>query len=314
MSFTEVFAEAMLELCQKDSRVVGITAAMPDGTGLSSLAKDMPERFYDAGIAEQHAVTFAAGLACEKMVPVCAIYSTFLQRGFDQVLHDVCIQSLPVIFAMDRSGLVGADGPTHHGVFDISYLRCLPNLVCMAPKDDLELKAMLFASAEYREGPTAIRYPRGNAFLADPIEERSPIEIGKAEVIQEASGENKIALIGYGTMTKVLEAVSEKLEKDGIHCTLINARFCKPLDEELFEKVLSSHAICLTAEENALQGGFGSAVLEFAADKGLLTKTKLLRCGIEDTFIEHGTPEELHKICKLDAESIYEKLQREALS
>ena len=181
----------------------------------------------------------------------------------------------------------------------------------MAPKDDLELKAMLFASADYREGPTAIRYPRGNAFLADPNEARKPIEIGKAEVLKEATGDRKVALIGYGTMTKVLETISKDLAEQGIQCTLINARFCKPLDEELFEKVLRTHSICLTAEENALQGGFGSAVLEFASDKGLLDNTKILRCGIEDKFIEHGTPAELHKICKLDAASILEKLTRE---
>ncbi len=310
-SYTEVFGDTMVELCERDERVVGITAAMPDGTGLSKLAKEMPERYYDVGIAEQHGVTFAAGLACEGIRPVVAIYSTFLQRGFDQVVHDVCIQSLPVIFAMDRAGVVGSDGPTHHGVFDISYLRCLPSMVVMAPKDEAELRDMLATAVEYTDGPTAIRYPRGSAQGVDISAPAKPIEIGKCEVLRRSASGSGALLIGLGqTVAPCLEAAIE-LENVGIDCTVVNARFVKPLDDTLLE-LIKEHDVALSAEDHARMGGFGSALLEAINDKGI-SAAPLIRLGIDDLFVEHGTQDELYAQCAYDKQAIVDHI-KEAFS
>lgn len=310
-SYTKVFGDAMVEICKADPRVVGITAAMPDGTGLNILAEKMPERYFDAGIAEQHAVTFAAGMACEGMRPVCAIYSTFLQRAYDQVMHDVALQALPVVFAMDRGGLVGADGPTHHGVFDIAYLRTLPNLTIMAPKDEVELRNMLFTAIKHEAGPTAIRYPRGNGVGADLSKPMEAITIGTAEILR--SGRNaETLLVGYGlTVQHCLQAAEILSAQHGIETTVVNARFVKPLDEELFSKLIPKNRLVVTAEDHALMGGFGSALLEFMADTGLTANAQLVRLGIPDAFVEHGTQAELHKICGYDTNAIVARVLAE---
>jgi 1-deoxy-D-xylulose-5-phosphate synthase len=308
-SYTSVFGKTMIELCKKDKRVIGITAAMPDGTGLKFLQDEMPERYYDVGIAEQHAVTFAAGLACEGMRPICAIYSTFLQRAFDQIVHDVCIQSLPVVFAMDRGGLAGADGPTHHGVFDISYLRSLPNMTVMAPKDEAELRDMMLTSVNHLTGPIAFRYPRGNGTGVDISAPPKEIPIGKGELLRSTKNpDSGVLLVGYGNTVGMCADAAEKLEQLGISCSVINARFAKPLDEELFAEQIALHPLVITVEDHAIQGGFGSALLEFMADTGLVANHRLIRMGIEDYFVEHGTQEELYRICKFDAESIVERV------
>ncbi len=306
-TYTQVFGDTMVELCKEDPRLVAITAAMPDGTGLTRLATEMPDRFFDVGIAEQHAVTFAAGLACEGMKPVCAIYSTFLQRAFDQVVHDVCIQSLPVIFAMDRGGLVGADGPTHHGVFDISYLRSLPNMTFLAPKDEIELAAMCRFACQHTEGPIAFRYPRGKGFGADCVSQScTPIELGKAEVLKSAR-KGGVALLGLGHCVYSCLKAAAELERRGIPSSVINARFVKPLDEQLIAEIAQSHSVIITVEDHVRQGGFGSAVVEYLADKNLLANTAVHRLGIEDFFVEHGTQDELYNLCGFDEEAIVKK-------
>ena len=319
-NYTEVFGDALVELCKADNRVVGITAAMPDGTGLTKLATQMPDRFYDVGIAEQHAVTFAAGLTCEGVRPVCAIYSTFLQRAYDQVMHDVCIQSLPVVFVMDRAGVVGADGPTHHGVFDISYLRCLPNIVVMAPKDEAELRDMLHASIAHTKGPIAIRYPRGAGMGVDiPAQPRS-IKIGKAEILHTSSGslgENtspNILLLGLGQSVYPLLEASKILELEGISTTVVNMRYAKPIDAEILQELCPKHTLAVTVEDHALAGGFGSAVLETCSDLGLLRDIDLVRLGIPDTFVEHGTQQELYQVCGYDVGGIVSRISSEIAS
>lgn len=312
-SYTSVFGQTLVELCKEDPRIVGITAAMPDGTGLSLLKEELPERYFDVGIAEQHAVTFAAGLACEGMRPVCAIYSTFLQRAYDQIVHDVCIQSLPVIFAMDRGGLAGSDGPTHHGVFDIAFLRSLPNMTVMAPKDEAELRDMMLTAVHHLEGPIAYRYPRGNGVGADLTQAPKILEIGKAEVLSLAEQQSSaVLLVGYGhTVASSVEA-AKRLAAEGISCSVINARFAKPLDEKLLYKLIDSHSLVVTVEDHALQGGFGSAVLEFMADTGLSASKFIMRLGIDDIFVEHGTQAELYEICGYSVNAIVERI-REAV-
>lgn len=280
LTYTEVFGDTMVKLAQQNQKIVAITAAMPEGTGLDKFRDTFPDRFFDVGIAEQHAITFSAGMALQGLRPVCAIYSTFLQRGFDQVIHDVCLQNIPLIFALDRAGIVGEDGPTHHGTFDLSYLRCIPNIIICAPKDENELQNMLYTAVEYNKGPVAIRYPRGEGIGAKlkPVQK---LEIGKAEIIKE--GEQGIILALGSMVYPALEAAQE-LEDEGIHIGVVNARFVRPLDETLLKKIKNKKII--TIEENSLHGGFGSAVLEFfnLADK----ETKLLRIGLPDKFIEHG--------------------------
>jgi len=303
-SYTKVFGEAVVQLARQNSKIVGITAAMPEGTGLNILKKEIPERFFDVGIAEQHAVTFSAGLATEGYIPICAIYSTFLQRAFDQIIHDVALQHLHVVFALDRAGLVGADGPTHHGAFDLSYLRLIPNMVIMAPKDESELRDMLYTATIYNKGPVAIRYPRGNGVGVPLKENFDLIEIGKAEILREG---NDIAILAVGSMVYPSLKASEKLSSYGIEAMVVNMRFVKPLDEELLDYVFERFDKVVTVEENTIRGGFGSAVLEYAAMRGV-KNVKFLIHGIPDEFIEHGTQNELWRMLKLDPDGIVERI------
>ena len=299
-SYTEVFGKALVELAKKDEKIIGVCAAMPDGTGLSYLQEEIPERYFDVGIAEQHAVTFCAGLATEGFTPVAGIYSTFLQRAFDQIVHDVALQKLPVVFVMDRGGLVGSDGPTHHGTFDLTYLRLIPNMIIMAPKDENELRNMLYTATEYKRGPIAMRYPRGNA-LGVEIGEFEKIEIGKGELIKPGKD---VAILAIGNMVQNSIKASELLSQNGINAEVINMRFIKPFDLELLKDVFERFKHIITVEDNTIIGGFGSAVSEFASQYGY--KNDLLLHGLPDRFIEHGKPEELHADLKLDPEGIFE--------
>jgi 1-deoxy-D-xylulose-5-phosphate synthase len=298
-SYTAVFGETLVNLAEEDDKIVAITAAMPEGTGLSGFAKRFPQRFFDVGIAEQHGLTFAAGLATEGMRPVAAIYSSFTQRAYDQLFHDICLQKLPVTVAMDRGGLVGDDGPTHHGVFDFSFTRHLPGLTVMAPKDENELRHML-KTALYLGSPVTLRYPRGAGYGVPLEQELREIPIGRGE---ELSGGEDVALIAIGSTVQPSLAAARELERDGIRATVVNARFVKPLDRELILNVARRCGALVTVEENALQGGFGSAVLELLADEritGLVVK----RIGIPDRFIEHGSQAQLRKDLGLDAAGI----------
>jgi len=295
-TFTEIFSDTLVDLAACDSRIVAITAAMPDGTGLSQFKKKFPERFFDVGIAEQHAVVFAAGLARGGLKPVCAIYSTFLQRAYDAVIHDVCLQNLPVVFAIDRAGLVGNDGPTHHGCFDISYLRHIPNLVVMAPKDEDELKHMVH-TALTMECPVAVRYPRGVCFNVKKNNYQQ-LALGRAEIVAEGDA---ITIVSVGTIFQQAQKAHDMLSRQGIQATLINARFVKPMDAAIIEHIKRTGK-AVVIEENALQGGFGSAVLEACQQAGIKADIKLI--GLPDTFIEHGTCPQLLKNCGLDFESI----------
>ncbi len=298
--YTKVFGMALTEIAKNNPKVVGITAAMPDGTGLNILQKELPERFFDVGIAEQHAVTFAAGMATEGFTPVCAIYSTFLQRAFDQVIHDVAIQNLNVIFAMDRGGLVGADGHTHHGMFDLSYMRMVPNITLMVPKDEQELRDMLYTATEYRQGPIALRYPRG-AGIGVPLAASgfNTLPIGQGEILRDGTD---IAIIGVGPMLYEALKAAEDLAHEGISVAVANARFVKPLDGALLEGLAHRFSHILTLEENVVLGGFGSAVTEFYAAKGLAPRIKMM--GLADHFIEHGSPAELQREEGLFADGI----------
>jgi len=291
----------------RDEKIVALTAAMPDGTGVDKILVKFPERAFDVGIAEQHAVTFSAGMACEGLKPVAAIYSTFLQRAFDQVIHDVCLQGLNVTFAMDRAGIVGADGPTHHGLLDIAYLRGYPNIVLMAPKDEAEMRDMLLTAIEH-PGPAALRYPRGNGVGVDISETPKQIEIGKGEILRDGIGE--VAIIGYGSMVYPAIEAAERLEKDDlVEATVVNARFVKPLDEELILDLAQTNSIILTVEEAYLAGGFGSAVMELLEAHGLADKVKVLRMGVSDRIITHGDPKGLLAEHGLNADGIYAKVK-----
>jgi 1-deoxy-D-xylulose-5-phosphate synthase len=297
-SWSGVFGEALSELAGRDERIIAITAAMKEGTGLEGFARRYPGRFYDVGIAEPHAVIFAAGLATRGLRPVFAVYSTFLQRAYDQVIHDVCLQGLPVIFAIDRAGIVGEDGPTHNGLFDLSFLRHIPNLTVMAPKDGLELRKMLEFGLS-RNGPVAIRYPRGKA----PLEEMpsSEVVLGRAEVLRQGGD---IALIAVGNCVQSALRAAERLEKIGVHATVINARFIKPLDRELILRVSAQIPKIITIEENVLQGGFGSSVLECLSEaEG--NGVKLKRLGIPDRFMEQGGQDRLRAKYGIDEEGIF---------
>jgi 1-deoxy-D-xylulose-5-phosphate synthase len=301
LTYGEVFGETLTELAKKDDRVIAITAAMKEGTGLEHFAKKYPERFYDVGIAEPHAVTFAAGLATQGFKPVVAIYSTFLQRSYDEIVHDVCLQNLHVVFAIDRAGIVGEDGPTHNGMFDLSYLRHIPNLVVMSPKDDIEFKYMLELALNHN-GPIAIRYPRGKVkSLISPPSSLIPFKIGKAEVLREGKD---VALIALGNTVYPSIQAAERLEKEGVSVMVVNARFIKPLDHNLISSVALTVPRIITIEENSLQGGFGSAVLEFLNEVEV-NNVKVRRLGIPDIFIEQGQQNELRKIYGLDEEGIY---------
>jgi 1-deoxy-D-xylulose-5-phosphate synthase len=297
-SYTAVFGDTLVELAQENKNIVAITAAMPDGTGLVDFRTKFPDRFYDVGICEQHATTFAAGLALEGLRPVAAIYSTFLQRAYDQVLHDVCLQNLPVVFAMDRGGVVGEDGETHQGLFDLSYLRHLPNMVLMAPKDEDELRHMLYTAVDH-PGPIALRYPRGRGMGVPFSSTLHKIPIGRAEVLRE--GEDLLILAIGASVYPSLE-VAKELEKQGFQATVVNARFVKPLDEGLILNLAARRGRVLTVEENVAQGGFGSAVLELLTDHGLMVPVK--RLAIPDIFLEHGSPEILREKYGLDAKGI----------
>jgi 1-deoxy-D-xylulose-5-phosphate synthase len=308
-SYTKVFGEAMVELCKENQKVIGITAAMPDGTGLDILKKAVPEKFFDVGIAEQHAVTFAAGLATEGFTPVVAIYSTFLQRAFDQIVHDVAIQKLPVIFVMDRAGLVGADGPTHHGSLDLSYFRCIQTSVIMSPKDEIELRNMLYSATFYKKGPIAIRYPRGNG-LGQEKKSFEKIEIGKGEIVEKG---NDTAILAIGNMVDMALKARKILAAENIDAEVINMRFVKPLDGELLKDVFARHKKVLTIEDNVITGGFGSAVLEFM-NQNMINDVDLIVHGLPDRFIDHGTPEELYCELKMDGEGIASVIKEFLLS
>jgi len=305
-SYTKIFGQALVELAKQNNKVVGITAAMPDGTGLDQLQRELPDRFFDVGIAEQHAVTFAAGLATEGYIPVCAIYSTFLQRAFDQVIHDVALQNLHVVFVLDRAGLVGADGPTHHGVLDLSYLRCIQGIVVMAPKDENELRDMLFTAIEYKGGPIALRYPRGNGIGVPMKTTFDKIEVGKGEWLRKGTDVNILAI---GTMVYPSLKAAEKLEAEGFSVGVVNMRFVKPLDMGLLQEALAFSPLIVTVEDNVIDGGFGCAVLE-KIQEGKFIFPRIKLHGLPDEFIEHGSPEELYKSVKLDAGGIAEVVKQ----
>lgn len=298
--YTDVFSRTLIEMAKKDSRIIGVTAAMPGGTGLDKFSEAYPERCFDVGLAEQCAVTFAAGLATEGLKPVVAIYSTFLQRGYDQVLHDVCIQNLPVVFALDRAGLVGADGPTHHGVFDIAYLRSIPNIVSMAPKDENELQHMLKTALTYEMGPIALRYPRGTGTGVKLETESKPLPIGKAEICHE--GEDLLIVALGNRVYPALEA-AQTLSKTGIETTVVNARFIKPLDTTLIVDLAKQIGKIITVEDGVLMGGFGSAVLEALAAEAI-TDVRVTSLGVPDRFIEHGDVKTLYDRYGYDTEAI----------
>jgi len=311
--YTQVFGEALVRECERDERVVGITAAMNSGTGLNILQAAMPERYFDVGIAEQQAILFAAGLALEGVKPVAAIYSTFLQRAYDQIVHDVCLQSLNVVFAMDRAGLVGDDGPTHHGAFDISYLRCLPNIVLMAPRDEAMLVHMLRTALEYDDGPIALRYPRGEGIGTPLPSEGVPIAIGTGEILREAKPSadaaqagTRVAVFGYGSgVGKALEA-AELLESRDIAVTVADARFAKPIDAGLMAQLAAEHDLLVTVEEGALAGGFGTAVWETLNETG--STPRILRVGLPDHYVTHGKPALLYEEVGYTGERIAERV------
>jgi 1-deoxy-D-xylulose-5-phosphate synthase len=285
--YSKVFAHALVQLAENNPKIVGITAAMATGTGLDKLAAKLPQQYIDVGIAEQHAVTLAAGLACEGMRPVVAIYSTFLQRGYDQIIHDVCIQNLPVFFCLDRAGIVGADGPTHQGMYDIAYLRCIPNMVLMAPKDEAELQQMVVTGINHN-GPIAMRFPRGNGYGVPLMEEGwEALPIGKGEIIR--SGDD-VLLVGFGSMVYPAMQVAEILSEHGIQATVINARFAKPLDTELILPLAQRIGRVVTLEEGCLIGGFGSAVAEALLDANINVPVK--RLGIPDILVDHAEPDQ----------------------
>jgi 1-deoxy-D-xylulose-5-phosphate synthase len=301
--YTEVFGRALVNEARRNPRVIGITAAMAGGTGLSMLCEELPDQYYDVGIAEQHAVLFAAGLALEGMKPVAAIYSTFLQRAYDQIIHDVCLQKLNVVFAMDRAGLVGDDGPTHHGNYDVSFLRLIPNIVVMAPRDEAQLVHLLHTALTYDGGPIALRYPRGAAVGVDLPSEPQPIEIGRGEVLAEGE---RVALLGYGTGVQISLEAARVLEASGIHATVCDARFAKPLDGDLVSSLAADHELIVTVEENVLAGGFGSAVLEHLADRAAPASARVIRFGIPDRYVTHGKPELLREEVGLTPDRIAE--------
>ena len=303
-SYTEVFSKKICELAGENRKIVAVTAAMPDGTGLTRFSKKFPDRFFDVGIAEAHAVTSAAGMASAGLKPVVAVYSSFLQRGYDQILHDVCLQKLPVLFAIDRAGLVGSDGETHQGIFDISFLSLVPGMTIMAPKNRWELEAMLEFGVNF-EGPLAIRYPRGEAYRG-LSEFAAPMEYGKAEMLYEESG---IALFALGSMVSTGEHVREKLKARGYSCTLVNARFAKPMDTDMLDRLCRNHDLIVTMEENVLRGGLGMCATRYIHEH--YPQVKVIQVALPDAYVEHGNVSLLREMLGIDSDSVVRRLERE---
>jgi 1-deoxy-D-xylulose-5-phosphate synthase len=304
-TYTAVFGSTLCQLMESDPKVVALTAAMPDGTGVCEALERFPERSFDVGIAEQHCVTFAAGMSVEGLKPVCAIYSTFLQRGFDQLVHDVCIQNLNVKFCLDRGGIAGGDGPTHHGLLDIAYLRSVPNIIVMAPKDEGEMRDMMLTMLEH-SGPAAMRYPRGNGVGADIERQPEVLEVGKGEILRDGG---EVAILAYGSMVHPSLHAAENLAKEGIETTVVNARFVKPLDSSLLLALARTKRLLVTVEEAYLAGGFGSAILELLEENGLQDKVRVVRMGIPDRLVTHGDPKLLLAKYGLDADGIYTRVR-----
>jgi 1-deoxy-D-xylulose-5-phosphate synthase len=298
--YQDVFGHTLVELAKNDKRIVGITPAMPSGCSLNIMMKEIPDRAFDVGICEQHAVTFSAGMATQGLIPFCNIYSSFMQRAYDQVIHDVAIQNLHVVFCLDRGGLVGADGPTHHGAYDIAYMRCIPNMIVSAPMNEEELRNLMFTAVN-TPAPFSIRYPRGNGVMADWRRDLQMIEIGKGRMLRDG---DELAVLSIGHMGNLAEAAVDKLEKEGRKVGLYDMRFVKPLDEEMLHAIFSKYTKIITIEDGCVQGGFGSAVLEFMADHGYSAQVK--RLGIPDRLVEHGTQQELWAECAYDEQAIYE--------
>ena len=302
--YSKVFAETLVKLADNNPKIIGITAAMATGTCLNKLQEKLPKQYIDVGIAEQHAVTLAAGLACEGMRPVAAIYSTFLQRGFDQIVHDVCIQNLPVFFCLDRAGIVGADGPTHQGLYDIAYLRCIPNMVLMAPKDEAELQRMIVTGIDHTDSPIAVRYPRGSGYGVPLMEEGiEPLPIGKAEILRQG---DDLLMLGYGSMVYPTLQTAEILSEHGIEATVINARFAKPLDEALIHPLAKQIGRVVTLEEGCLMGGFGSAIAESLLDAQIAVP--MLRLGVPDELVDHAKPDQSKITLGLTPSQMAEKI------
>ncbi|HEV7395651.1 MAG TPA: 1-deoxy-D-xylulose-5-phosphate synthase [Pyrinomonadaceae bacterium] len=304
-TYTGVFGKTLCQLMEKNEKVVALTAAMPDGTGVCEALEKFPKRAFDVGIAEQHCVTFAAGMSCEGLIPVCAIYSTFLQRAFDQLVHDVCIQNLNVKFCLDRGGVAGGDGPTHHGLLDIAYLRAVPNIILMAPKDEGEMRDMMLTMID-SNGPAAMRYPRGNGVGADIEREPQHLEIGKGEILRDGG---EVAIVAYGSMVHPSLEAAENLSKAGIETTVVNARFVKPLDAELLLALARTKRLMVTVEEAYVSGGFGSAVLELLEENGLQDKLRVVRMGLPDRLVTHGDAKLLLAKYGLDADGIYTRVK-----
>jgi 1-deoxy-D-xylulose-5-phosphate synthase len=297
-----VFGHSIIELAKADRRIVGVTPAMPSGCSLKFMMEEMPDRAFEVGIAEQHAVTFSAGMATRGLVPFCNIYSSFMQRAYDQVIHDVALQNLHVVFCLDRGGLVGADGPTHHGVYDLAYMRCIPNLVVSAPMDEQELRNLMYTASQKFDGPFVIRYPRGNGSMVDwrtPFEE---VEIGRGRRLRNG---DDIALLSIGAIGTEVAAAAQTLEKRGIRAAHYDMRFVKPLDEVMLHEVFGRFRDVITVEDGCVQGGMGSAVAEWAMEQGYAAK--LSRLGVPDTYVEHGSQAELYAECGYDAAAIVER-------
>ncbi len=303
--YQDVFGHTLLELALKNQKIVGITPAMPSGCSMDIMMEALPDRVFDVGIAEQHAVTFSAGLASEGLIPFCNLYSTFAQRAYDQIIHDVCVQNLPVRFCLDRAGLVGADGPTHHGAFDIAFLRCLPNMVVAAPLNEHELRNMMFLASTYDDGPISIRYPRGNGVLIDWRNSFQELSIGKGQIIQQGKG---TAILSIGAIGNEAIKACKLLQENGIRPTHADLRFIKPLDEELVLQLAENHPSLITLEDGCLDGGFGSAVLECLAKHG--KTNRVIRLGVPDSFIEQGSQQELYAQCKMDANGIVQLIKK----
>lgn len=302
--FQDVFGETLLELAQQNEKILAITPAMPSGCSMTIMQKELPDRVFDVGIAEGHAVTFSAGLAKDGMVPFCNIYSSFMQRAYDNVIHDVALQELPVIFCLDRAGVVGSDGATHHGIFDLAYMRCIPNITIAAPRNEIELRNLMYTAQEFKSGPFVIRYPRGKGYIVDWKQPMKKVKIGKGEQLKAGKD---LAVITIGTMAHSAARAIEKVERENeISIAHYDMRFLKPLDTEMLHEIASNFKQIVTIEDGVINGGFGSAVLEFMADNNY--KLNVKRLGINDTFVEHGTPEQLYNMLGLDTEGIAKSL------